>query len=119
MPRRLRVSAGKEPPHGAIRVDSSTGYRNPFVVGEWPGLAFADYMAGAHVVRDQAHSVALFRALLVANLVKHDHTVDALLALRGHDLCCTCKLTEPCHADVLLELANVVAAEPPQRPLLH
>src|SRR5256885_10042903 len=26
--------------------------------------------------------------------------------LRGKDLVCTCKLTDPCHADVLLELAN-------------
>jgi len=26
--------------------------------------------------------------------------------LRGKDLSCTCKLTEPCHADVLIELAN-------------
>jgi hypothetical protein len=27
-------------------------------------------------------------------------------ALGGHDLCCWCPLTEPCHADVLLEIAN-------------
>jgi hypothetical protein len=27
-------------------------------------------------------------------------------ALRGRDLACTCPLDEPCHADVLLELAN-------------
>ena len=26
--------------------------------------------------------------------------------LRGHDLCCWCPLDQPCHADVLLELAN-------------
>jgi Domain of unknown function (DUF4326) len=26
--------------------------------------------------------------------------------LRGKDLICTCKLGDPCHADVLLELAN-------------
>src|SRR5262245_26590313 len=26
--------------------------------------------------------------------------------LQGKDLSCTCKLTEPCHADVLLQLAN-------------
>ena len=26
--------------------------------------------------------------------------------LRGKDLICACRLTEPCHADVLLELAN-------------
>lgn len=27
-------------------------------------------------------------------------------ALRGHDLACWCPLDQPCHADVLLELAN-------------
>ncbi len=27
-------------------------------------------------------------------------------ALRGRDLACWCRLDEPCHADVLLELAN-------------
>ena len=26
--------------------------------------------------------------------------------LRGHDLMCWCRLDQPCHADVLLELAN-------------
>jgi hypothetical protein len=26
--------------------------------------------------------------------------------LREKDLVCTCKLADPCHADVLLELAN-------------
>ena len=26
--------------------------------------------------------------------------------LRGRDLCCWCPLDQPCHADVLLELAN-------------
>ena len=29
-----------------------------------------------------------------------------LAALRGHDLACWCKPTDPCHADVLLEIAN-------------
>lgn len=29
-----------------------------------------------------------------------------LLALRGKDLACWCPLDQPCHADVLLELAN-------------
>jgi len=27
-------------------------------------------------------------------------------ALRGKDLACWCPLSEPCHADVLLEIAN-------------
>lgn len=30
----------------------------------------------------------------------------ARLALRGRDLVCWCPLDQPCHADVLLELAN-------------
>lgn len=29
-----------------------------------------------------------------------------LAPLRGHDLACWCPLDQPCHADVLLELAN-------------
>lgn len=33
-------------------------------------------------------------------------TRDALTQLRGKNLACWCKLGEPCHADVLLELAN-------------
>ena len=31
---------------------------------------------------------------------------DRLAELRGKDLACYCPLDEPCHADVLLELAN-------------
>jgi hypothetical protein len=34
-------------------------------------------------------------------------TLDAIRkALRGHDLACWCPLNAPCHADVLLEIAN-------------
>lgn|SRR5690606_5383944 len=31
---------------------------------------------------------------------------DVIRELRGKDLCCWCGLDQPCHADVLLELAN-------------
>lgn len=31
---------------------------------------------------------------------------EATAILRGHDLVCWCPLDQPCHADVLLELAN-------------
>jgi hypothetical protein len=31
---------------------------------------------------------------------------DARRELRGHDLACYCPLDEPCHADVLLAVAN-------------
>jgi Domain of unknown function (DUF4326) len=32
--------------------------------------------------------------------------LDSLPDLRGKNLCCWCPLDQPCHADVLLELAN-------------
>ena len=32
--------------------------------------------------------------------------VDLFADIRGHDLACWCPLDQPCHADVLLELAN-------------
>lgn len=32
--------------------------------------------------------------------------LDALGSLRGKDLVCRCPISQPCHADVLLELAN-------------
>ncbi len=32
--------------------------------------------------------------------------VRAKQELRGKDLCCWCPLDQPCHADVLLEIAN-------------
>ena len=35
-----------------------------------------------------------------------DAFAQAVFALRGKDLACWCPLISPCHADVLLEIAN-------------
>lgn len=45
-----------------------------------------------------------------AKLVYRDYVKEEGLdprELRGKDLICTCRIGDPCHADVLLELANV------------
>jgi hypothetical protein len=51
-----------------------------------------------------------FRAWLVGNTDGFDKAratmLSSLESLRGKNLACFCKLDEPCHADVLLELAN-------------
>jgi hypothetical protein len=47
--------------------------------------------------------VTLYREWLTEVLVD---TEPRLETLRGHDLACWCRLDQPCHADVLLELAN-------------
>lgn len=35
-----------------------------------------------------------------------ENTTDSFEGLRGKDLACFCKEGSPCHADILLELAN-------------
>ena len=102
----LRRTKGWRMPVTAVKVDRSTKWGNPFVVGE-DGT--------------RAECVALFRQLLTEDKVppampfaKRLRTQDArayirahLDQLRGHDLACWCSLDQPCHADVLLDLANV------------
>lgn len=87
---------------GAVKVDRSTKWGNPFKVGD-P----ASGMTRGPVIRSNAMAVELFRAAILARrwgLV--DFGPGEIAQLRGHDLACWCKLGEPCHADVLLELAN-------------
>lgn len=48
-------------------------------------------------------AVAINRQLVVAQLAKNPRFLDPL---RGKNLACWCPLDQPCHADVLLELAN-------------
>jgi len=63
--------------------------------------------------RTQAEAVAAFRTWLTvdgctAGEPERKHLVlESLHELRGKNLACYCKEGTPCHADVLLELANV------------
>lgn len=73
----------------------------------------------AHVHETQkaalrAASVAQFRhALLTRDPALGFSVDDVRRELSGKNLACWCPLDEPCHADVLLEVAN--AADPPRR----
>jgi hypothetical protein len=63
-----------------------------------------------------AECVECYRALLVGdgrwpidftnNGRHYPHVAQARAELAGRDLACSCPLDQPCHADVLLELAN-------------
>ena len=79
---------GWRKPEGAISVARPHKWGNPFVVGT-PG------------VPDAKTAVRLYREWLPASPL-HQRLGD----LTGHDLMCFCPLDQPCHADVLLELAN-------------
>jgi hypothetical protein len=49
-----------------------------------------------------------FRAALMAagGNVERARLVEGLPSLRGKNLACWCRLDQPCHADVLLEIGN-------------
>lgn len=75
----------------ALKVDRTTNYGNPYAK-KAIGPVSNDLLVG------------LFRDLL-----RNDHSgfwAEALPRLRGRNLACWCAPSEPCHADVLLEIAN-------------
>lgn len=122
MPERVQLkrTKGWKMPANTVKVDRATGFGNPFpvikgtqthmgettdvwTVGTWSGPAmwFRDSKAEA-----SALSVQAFEAWL------QQPAQDALrrriaVELRGKNLGCWCKIGEPCHADVLLQLANL------------
>ncbi len=91
-------------PEGAIVVSRPSRWGNPWRVG---GMAHIDPCPSesnpvCFEVTPRG-AVALFRLYAEARDV---FDVDWLRPLRGLDLACFCEPDEPCHADVLLELAN-------------
>ena len=71
------------------------------------------YRVTWHDVRDATRQecVSMFREYVTGDLdmieFRHQSQVDAIRAeLAGKNLACWCKEGDPCHADVLLELAN-------------
>jgi hypothetical protein len=86
------------PPNTAY-VGRPTVWGNPFVVG-------ADMIGGGKLTAEKA--VALYRQYAVEAF----NNRDLRACLRGKNLACWCELGEPCHADVLLELANASTNAP-------
>ena len=91
---------GWQMPENTMYVGRPTFYGNPYGFSEWePG--------------SRAEFVDKYRATLTAQLGMADSrplvwvaTHSAIDALRGKNLACWCPLSEPCHAAVLLEIAN-------------
>lgn len=128
-PRRIRLSRTKgwRMPPDTLKVDRSTGFGNPFPIrpctvtccgaetGHWsvgtfdgPGFWVRPTEADA-----RALSVRAFRTWLTAPSRAH-LVARAQHQLRGKNLACWCPLDQPCHADVLLEIANAPLAPAPE-----
>lgn len=103
-PIRVQLSRAKgwRMPENTVKVDRSTPWGNPWAAGK---TAFD----GRSPI-DADGAVGMFRDML-ADPGKRDaagyYDDDDIRAnLRGKNLACWCPIGAPCHADVLLELAN-------------
>ena len=112
-PRRIqrRRTKGWRTPEGAVYVGRPAKWGNPFAVGEpithylFDGVMTQGVpLRRQGVVADRAHAVELYAFWVMATVpFKRD---DVRRELAGHDLACWCPLDQPCHADLLLEIAN-------------
>lgn len=97
---RQRTKGWRMPPN-TVSVTRPGKWGNPFKAGP----AFES----EHVRIPEmtpADAVAAYRDYLERSLADHATTREAIAALRGKNLACWCRLDQPCHATVLLELAN-------------
>ena len=101
----LRRTKGWRMPPDTVKVDRSTEWGNPFVIGETYPIVEADGSGepiGESKIENAADAVAAFRPWCEETMA----VWGDLEPLRGKNLACWCRLDQPCHADVLLELAN-------------
>ena len=111
MPKRIqrKRTKGWRMPPDTIYVGRPTKWGNPYKAVEYPTgwyvLPSGAGCGGYRQIKEDAIrlSVWLFKqwATLRARIMP-----NWLSPLRGKNLCCWCPLDQPCHADVLLELAN-------------
>ena len=89
MPKRIqrKRTKGWKMPEGAIYVGRPSRWGNPFSLPNYT----------------RAQAITNFRTRMIG--MRAIGALD-LSELRGKDLACWCPLDKPCHADVLLEMAN-------------
>lgn len=106
-PERIQLSRAKgwRIPANTVKVDRSTVWGNPFTPAMVCMTSSKDHKKGEPI--GVAGAVQAFRTSWVTKLEITPAEARAQLdQIRGRNLACWCKLGEPCHADVLLEMAN-------------
>jgi hypothetical protein len=85
-------------PPNTVRVCRPGKWGNPYIVG----VSISQYSGK---ICDQQEAVDEFQDDIENGLLERVKHAD-LKELRGKNLACWCRLDQPCHADVLLSLAN-------------
>lgn len=106
----LKRTKGWRMPPNTVKVDRTSAWGNHWIVWREDAQWLVTRNASEHhYAPDKATGLAMavewHAAELRARLPKYGSMTE-LLPLRGKNLACWCALDKPCHADVLLELAN-------------
>lgn len=103
-PRRIQRqrTKGWRMPAGAIYVGRGSRFGNPWIIGD-PHPTVHHPMTAQDVTSLYADAV---RMPLYCRGWSLDFDPRDVARLRGKTLACWCALDQPCHADVLLEIAN-------------
>jgi hypothetical protein len=105
VPERIQLSRAKgwRMPPNTVKVDRTTPWGNPFVVGrhgtQEQCVKRLRYLLGGYMCISSGPDV--WYQDFYVELVRQ-HIED----LRGKNLACWCRRGTPCHADLLLEIAN-------------
>lgn len=110
----LRRTKGWRMPANTVKVCRPGKWGNPFVVTEKvrAGFQFHGAAHGCIAVPTVEDAVACYREMLTVPDEGGRTMANDLHELRGKNLACFCPLDAPCHADVLLELANATEVSP-------
>ena len=109
IPHRVQLGrkAGWRMPENTVKVDRTTRWGNPYRIGDTLGARGDNLVI---TIETAEQSARLFRDMAACGwLWREEHyppKLEIVAKLRGKNLACWCSLDQPCHADVLLEIAN-------------
>ena len=129
MPKRIqrKRTKGWRMPDGAVYVGRTAGawaqfkpFANPFRIGGLfkigtpgqTGFSWLEAMPGYEdqtftKVESAEQAVEMFREYRR----RYPYSAEEVEPIKGRDLACWCALDSPCHADVLLEIANAAEVQ--------
>lgn len=99
-------------PENTVYVGRPGKFSNPFAPAIIPRWATASREYAVEDFRRwlfHLHGTRMMNGKIVCWCFRHGDrqaVLDGIPSLRGKNLACWCPLDQPCHADVLLELAN-------------
>lgn len=97
----LRRTKGWRMPKNTVKVSRPSIFGNPCKVGMFKGYTAADAVRDYRRYLERDLQVRSFE-----NAFGPPPSLARIRELRGKNLACFCPLSTPCHADVLLEIAN-------------